>query len=87
MREEARIALRLIMEYESEESYTAGWLVDLEFILWARVLRRGNSPDEVADVLAWLAEEAGGAGTTWPGMGASSSRSVDGRNALRNRSG
>ncbi len=34
MREEARIALRLIMEYESEEAYAAGWLTDLEFILW-----------------------------------------------------
>ncbi|MBA2409382.1 MAG: hypothetical protein H0V62_06310 [Gammaproteobacteria bacterium] len=60
MREEARIALRLIMEYESEEAYAAGWLTDLEFILWARVLKRDKSNDEVADVLAWLAEEAGG---------------------------
>lgn len=60
MREEARIALHLIMEYESEASHAASWLVDPEFIIWARVLRRGKAPDEVADVLAWLDEEAGG---------------------------
>ena len=60
MRQEAKIARRLIMEYESKEAYAAGWLTDLEFILWARVLNRDKSPDEVADALAWLDVEAGG---------------------------
>ncbi|MGH8503641.1 MAG: hypothetical protein ACREVE_14435 [Gammaproteobacteria bacterium] len=60
MSKEAKIALRLVMEYESEEAYAAGWLIDLEFILWARVLARDKSDDEVANALAWLAEEAGG---------------------------
>ncbi len=60
MRVEGRIALRLVMEYESEEAYAAAWLTDLEFIFWARVLERDESDDEFADALAWLAEEADG---------------------------
>jgi hypothetical protein len=59
MKEEAKLVLRLVMEYESEESFAAGWRCDLEFILWERVLACDKSLDELANVLAWLAQEAG----------------------------
>lgn len=69
---EARHALRLCMEYLSEEHWCAGWLTDLEFTLWDWVLDWRAEPQPLheagsmdsqlheARTLSWLAEQAGG---------------------------
>ncbi len=66
----AQRALLVYMRHLSEENWSAGWLIGLEFTLWDWVLRqrsgaepasefeRANIPD--TEVLSWLAEQAGG---------------------------
>lgn len=73
MNNEAARALRICMAHLSEESWCAGWVSRLEFMLWEQVLkcRAGIelSSDEESDgshfakdaqALSWLAEQAGG---------------------------
>lgn len=52
--ENARKALLRYMEWESEERWCAGWLTDLEHILWDEVITGKD------DVLRELAEDARG---------------------------
>lgn len=65
----AQRALLIYMRHLSEENWAAGWLMELEYTLWAWVLRwrsgaepasdfeRANIPD--IEVLSWLADQAG----------------------------
>ncbi len=60
MTKEARIAVRSYMEQISENLYCAGWFTGLEYMLWDWVLDTSKKDDEMASVLSWLANQAGG---------------------------
>ncbi|MGH8593876.1 MAG: hypothetical protein ACREV3_08475 [Gammaproteobacteria bacterium] len=73
LNEDAKRALRVYMEWISEERWCAAWLVDLEYVLWkwatqsdthARTEPEENpsadSEESHGRTLAWLAHEAGG---------------------------
>ena len=58
------------MRHLSEESWAAGWLMNLEYTLWGWVVHWRNGSEPAADferanlpdteVLSWLAEQSGG---------------------------
>ncbi len=63
-RQDARDLLRLLMEHISEERYTAGWVINLEFILWDAI----NDPlakDLLAHERAGLRHLSHAAGGWW----------------------
>lgn len=53
-------ALAIAMSDISEDEWAAGWLIDLEFMLWERVVTNAPGSNEEADMLRDLATDAGG---------------------------
>lgn len=61
MNEEAKFVLKELMSKISESTWCAGWLIDLEFVLWKYTQHPPNLLTEAeGKALLWLAEQAGG---------------------------
>ena len=61
--EAARLGLLLMMRGVSEEYWCAGWLIDLEYVLWEVVIGKPSSialTERQTQLLRLLSEEAGG---------------------------
>ncbi len=65
--ETARALLRHVMEWDSEDSYCAGWISGNEYRLWCQVVRDPVVAGEVYDLpqYTWLKELAAVAGGWW----------------------